>query len=176
MRYVVLLRGINVGGNNKVSMADLKAALEVGGCTEVRTYINSGNVLLQSPLPAGKVNGLVEKIIEQTFGFTVFAVTLAEADFRKVAEALPDNWTHGKDMGCNVMFLWADIDTPDIVAQLPIKPGIDTVKYIPGAILWAFDAANKNKSGAAKLVGSGPYKKMTIRNCNTVRKIVALLD
>src|SRR5438105_2139015 len=117
MQYVVLLRGINVGGNNKVSMADLKAALEAGGCSAVKTYINSGNILLESSLSTAKINALVEHIIEKTFGFTVFAVTQTEAAFRQIAAALPDTWTHGKTMGCNVMFLWQDIDTPDIVHQ-----------------------------------------------------------
>lgn len=176
MQYVVLLRGINVGGKNKVSMADLKAALEEGGFTEVKTYINSGNVLMKSSLPTGEVNDSVEKIIKDTFGFEVDAVTLTKTAFKKVADALPDDWTHSKLMGCNVMFLWADIDTPDIVDQLPVKPGIDTVKYVPGAILWAFDGKDVNKTGLYKLAGPGPSQRMTIRNCNTVRKIVGILD
>lgn len=176
MRYVVLLRGINVGGNNKVAMADLTAALEAGGFDGVRTYINSGKVLLNSSLPTGRVNDSVEKIIEKAFGFTVFAVTHTEAAFLKVAAAVPDTWAHDTTMRCNVMFLWQDIDTPDIIGQLPIKAGIDTVKYVPGAILWAYDSSNANKSGIAKVVGPGPYKKMTVRSLNTVRKLVALLD
>jgi uncharacterized protein (DUF1697 family) len=176
MQYVVLLRGINVGGKNQVSMADLRAALEANGCHEVKTYINSGNVFVTSSLPAGKVNDLVEQTINEMFGFAVYAITQTAAAFRKIANALPDDWTHDKTMGCNVMFLWQDIDAPDLVEQLPIKPGIDMVKYVPGAILWAFDGANRSKSGMARIVGQGPYKKMTIRNANTVRKIAALLD
>lgn len=176
MQYVVLLRGINVGGKNKVSMADLKAALEEGGFSDVKTYINSGNVLVQSSLSTAEVNDAVEKVIEDTFGFKVDVVTLTKAAYRKIADAVPDNWIHGKSMGCNVMFLWADIDSPDIVGKLPAKPGIDTVKYVPGAILWAFDGKDVNRTGIAKLSGAGPAQRMTIRNCNTVRKIAGLLD
>ncbi|TCO45846.1 DUF1697 domain-containing protein [Actinocrispum wychmicini] len=176
MKYVVLLRGVNVGGNSKVSMADLKAALKKDGFNEVQTYINSGNVILTSPLPTSKVNDAVGEVIEKTFGFKVDAITLTKTAFRKIADALPDNWTHGKSMGCNVLFLWQDIDSPDVIERLPAKPGIDTVKYVPGAVLWAFDGSNVNRTGIAKLTDPGLTQKMTIRNCNTVRKIVALFD
>lgn len=114
-------------------------------------------------MATAEVNASVERIIKDTFGFQVDAVTLTTTAYKKIADALPDNWIHGKSIGCNVMFLWADIDTPDIVEKLPAKPGIDTVIYVPGAILWAFDGKDVNKTGIAKLTGIGPSQRMTIR-------------
>ncbi|MFI5728757.1 DUF1697 domain-containing protein [Kribbella sp. NPDC051587] len=176
MQYVILLRGINVGGRNKVGVADLTAALEAGGFTDVKTYINSGNVVLTSLATSAEVNNAVEKLIKDAFGFAVDVLTLTGAAYQQITAALPANWIHGKAMGCNVMFLWADADSPDIVDKLPAKPGIDTLIYVPGAVLWAFDGKDVNRTGISKLAGPGPSQRMTIRNCNTVRKIAALLD
>lgn len=175
MRYVVLLRGINVGGNNKVKMKDLKQSLEAGGFVDVLTYINSGNVLLTSELPADKVNDLVEKIIKQTFSFDVSALTLTGTDFIRIARAIPDDWTNDSDRRCDIFFLWPSIDAPGVLDNFTIKPGIDTVKYVPGAVLWSIERKHVTRSGLAKIIGTPTYKKATLRNCNTVRKLASLL-
>ncbi len=60
--------------------------------------------------------------------------------------------------------------------NLAIKPNIDTVKYVPGAILWSIDKINATKSGMSKIVGSKLYQQVTIRNVNTVRKIYKLMQ
>ena len=65
--YIVLLRGINVGGKNKVSMAELKVGLEELGFTNVKTYINSGNVILDSKLTNKTIAKKIETILPQKF-------------------------------------------------------------------------------------------------------------
>lgn len=174
-QYVVLLRGINVGGNNKVSMKDLKLSLEAAGFTDVQTYINSGNLVLKSELPTEKVNDLIEKLIKQTFGFKVFTLTLTRRQFQHIAKAIPDNWSNDSDMKCDVFFLWKEIDAPDVLGNFIIKPGIDAVKYVAGAVICSIERKNITKSGIVHIVGTPTYKKVTIRNCNTVRKLASLL-
>ena len=176
MKYVALLRGINVGGNNKVSMKDLNLSLENRGFTDVQTYINSGNVILSSNLPTNEVNDLVEEIIKQTFGFVVHVLTILSADFKRLVKDLPNNWTNDTEMKCDCLLLWKDVDTPSVLDDLTIKPGIDRVKYVPGAIFWSVDRKDVTRSGLAKIIGTPLYKKATVRNCNTVRKLAALLD
>ncbi len=176
MKYVALLRGINVGGNNKVIMKDLKQSLENGGFTDVQTYINSGNVILSSSQLIDKVNDLIEAIIKQTFGFDVYVLTVSSADFLHIAKGLPKEWTNDTEMRCDCLFLWEDVDTPSVLDSLTIKPGIDRVKYVPGAIFWSVERKNITRSGLAKIIGTPLYKKVTIRNCNTVRKLTTLLD
>ncbi|MCA9329516.1 DUF1697 domain-containing protein [Candidatus Saccharibacteria bacterium] len=175
MKYVVLLRGINVGGNNKVSMSDLKQALQDAGFTDVVTYINSGNIVLTSELPTKAVNNTVEETIKQTFGLDVPTLTLAKPDFLRIADELPTNWTNDSEMRCDCFFLWQGIDTPDVLENLTIKPDIDRVKYVAGAVFWSVDRKNVTRSGLAKIIGTATYKQITIRNANTVRKLVALL-
>ncbi|MGH7241504.1 MAG: DUF1697 domain-containing protein, partial [Candidatus Saccharimonadales bacterium] len=67
MKYIVLFRGINVGGKNKLPMADLKQCLEQLGYTNVSTYIASGNALLESDKPAEKIQTEIEQILPRTF-------------------------------------------------------------------------------------------------------------
>ncbi len=176
MKYVVLLRGINVGGNNKVGMKDLKLSLEKARFANVYTYINSGNVILSSSLATGEVNDLVEVTIKHAFGFDVYVLAIPSAEFQRIAKELPKTWTNDTEMRCDCLFLWKDVDSPDVLDSLTIKPDIDRVKYVPGAIFWSINRENVTRSGLAKIIGTPLYKKATIRNCNTVRKLTALLN
>ena len=74
MTYLALLRGINVGGKNKVEMARLKTLFESIGCSDVRTYINSGNVIFTNGRVAARLRTSIEKAIAQEFGFDVRVV------------------------------------------------------------------------------------------------------
>ena len=72
MNYVAFLRGINVGGHKKIRMVDLKAMFEMMKFSNVRTYINSGNVLFEtSDIDSEKLTKNIEEAITKTFGFEV---------------------------------------------------------------------------------------------------------
>jgi len=79
-------------------------------------------------------------------------------------------------MKSDVMFLWDEIDDESVLENLVIKPTIDTVIYVPGAILWSVDKQNVTKSGMSKIIGSKIYKQVTVRNVNTARKIYELMS
>lgn len=176
MKYVALLRGINVGGNRKVDMKELKATFERAGMLEVLTYINSGNVIFRDDdSDPSELARLLESAIESSFGFPV-KVILRDADnIRALVEALPDDWSNGPDSKCDVMFLGDEVDGEDILGQLTIKPEIDDVRYVAGAVLWRVDRTNATRSGMMKLVGTQLYANMTVRNCNTARKLHSLM-
>ena len=176
MTYVALLRGINVGGNRKVDMKALKIAFERAGMSDVRTYINSGNVIFRADAaePAALVR-ILESEIETTFGFPVKVLVREAGNIRAVVEELPETWSNGPEAKCDVMFLSEEIDSPDILARLTIKPAIDDVRYVPGAILWRVSRSDATRSGMMKLIGTNLYANMTIRNCNTVRRLDDLM-
>ena len=177
MTYIALLRGINVGGNNKIPMSELKEIFEQAGMHTISTYINSGNVLFQSDESNKTVlAAILEEAIALRYGFAVKVLVLAKQDMLAIAKALPKEWTNDTTMKCDVLFLWESIDSPDIVKEFTIKAGIDTVKYVPGAVLWAIDRKQATKSGLYKIVGTPIYKQMTVRNCNTLRRLVILLN
>ncbi len=177
MKYVALLRGINVGGNNKVSMADLKLVFEETGMGNVSTYINSGNVIFESEeKDRHRLIASLERAIEKRFGFAVKVLVRSREDMLRIAAKLPDSWVNDTTMKCDAMFLWEEADTPDILKQIVIKPEIDQVIYEPGVLLWAVDRGLVTRSGLMRIAGMPLYKQMTIRNCNTLRKLAALMS
>ncbi len=176
MIYVALLRGINVGGNNKVDMKKLKTTFERVGFAKVKTYINSGNVIFEDEGKSeSELVNLVEEAIKTDFGFEVKVLVRDRDNINKVVTTLPSDWVNDASMKCDVMFLWPEVDSPEVIAQLLLKPGVDEAKYVPRAILWRVDRDKINRSGMLKLVGTKLYKQMTIRNCNTVRKLATTM-
>ena len=85
-RHVALLRGINVGGKNKVAMADLREAFEAHGFSDVRTYIQSGNVVFGSVTPAKTLEDDIEKLLERRFKVPLVVVVRSEARLRSIVE------------------------------------------------------------------------------------------
>jgi uncharacterized protein (DUF1697 family) len=176
MVYVALLRGINVGGNNIVPMARLKAVFEKAGMKRVKTYINSGNVIFADDRrkPATIVT-VLEEAIEKAFKLPIKVLIRDLPAIKSVAKALPEEWTNDGAMKCDVMFLWEGFDRKSILKELTIKTGIDEVVYVRGAILWRVDRPKLTRSGMLKIVGTDLYRGMTVRNCNTVRKLAELM-
>ncbi len=169
---VALLRGINVGGKNKVEMPRLRGVFERIGLTDVTTYINTGNVVFAG---AGS-RTRIEDAIEDEFGFRV-PVVLRDLDrVRGVTERVPDHWVNDGTMKCDVAFLWEEYDRPEVVGELPAREGIDEVFYVPGAVVWKVERSNLTRSGLPRLVGGALYRGMTVRNINTVRRIAELME
>lgn len=177
MVYIALLRGINVGGNNKIDMKLLKQTFEVVGMNNVVTYINTGNIIFsKNGLSKIELSAILEEAIHVDFGLQIKVVVRSLDDIRGIINAIPDTWKNDKDMKSDVMFLWDEIDDESVLEELVIKPDIDTVKYFPGAILWSVDKENVTKSGMSKIIGSKIYKQVTVRNVNTTRKIYELMQ
>jgi uncharacterized protein (DUF1697 family) len=177
MIYVALLRGINVGGKNKVAMNELKAVFEQAGMTSVTTYINSGNVVFSSRARSrAKLTARLEQAFAAHFGFDGKVLVRDLEDMRAVAAAIPPDWVNDQTMKCDVMFLWDDADRPTILDEFTIKPEIDEVRYVPGAVIWKVDRDVVTRSGMMKLPSASLYQQMTIRNCNTARKLLELME
>lgn len=177
MTYVALLRGINVGGKNKVEMRKLKSTFEQAGMSNVTTYINSGNVVFtDNRHKPPTIISVLEAAIESDLGLSIKVLIRDLPAIRKVTRALPETWTNDAKMKCDVMFLWKGFDRKDILKELKIKPEIEDVIYVPGAIIWRVDRPNQTRSGLIKIVGTDLYKGMTIRNCNTVRKLAEMME
>lgn len=176
MIYVALLRGINIGGRNKINMKELKTSFERIGMLNVVTYINSGNIIFEDPVHSeAEIVQLLETEIFKSFSFEIKVLIRNLNNFKKIINRLPEHWTNDKMMKSDVLFLWDEIDEEAILDQLTIKPGIDTVFYVPGVILWSVPREHAAKSGLNRLASKKIYKKMTIRNINTVRRIFNIM-
>jgi uncharacterized protein (DUF1697 family) len=169
MVYAVLLRGINVGGNRTVSMAELKLVLEKLGLQNVKTLINSGNVIFSTDNPE-LLTG-IEPAIEKAFAMPTAVFIRNLNEMQVLVGSIATAWVNDQTMKCDVLILDSSIDKLDILDQLPIKPEIEDVVYQPGAVVWRVDRANATKSRLSKIVGTKIYQHITIRNVNTIRKI-----
>jgi len=172
MTYVALLRGVNVGGKGIVSMAAIKEALVALGLADVRTYINSGNVIFSTRASdAQRLTARIEKALEQHTGLAIKVLVMDHKTLKKVVDAIPRDWVDDKTMRTYILLLWKELDDRSILDRLPIKPGVDELRYTPGAVVWRVDRENVGRSQMSRIVGTPIYKKITIRRANTMRRL-----
>ncbi|MGA7270532.1 MAG: DUF1697 domain-containing protein [Acidimicrobiia bacterium] len=176
MRYLALLRGVNVGGANKASMAELKAAFEAAGMTAVSTYINSGNIIFSSDtVDRARLTGLLREAIRGRTGLDL-DLQLRDADeLGAIVEAIPARWKNDDSMKCDVVFLQPEVDGVGILEKLGPRPGVEDALYVPGAVIWRVDREDATRSRLTRMVGTPLYSRVTVRNCNTTRKLLDLL-
>lgn len=173
MKYIALFRGINVGGNRKVSMIELRQLFEDMGYTDVSTYINSGNVIFSAAVEPHAAD--IERAMAEQFGFAVDTLVISQAKLVSIAEVIPHEWTNDAEQKTDVAFLFPDIDTAGILSTIGYNPAVESMQYMPGVIIMTISRSNQPKSSLLKLVGTPLYRRMTIRNANTVRKLAVLV-
>lgn len=176
MRYVALLRGINVGGKSLVRMADLKDCVEELGYEDVSTFIASGNVLFEtSERDAAKLESTLERAIERRFGLPITVVVRSRAEFRRIVDAIPRRWVGNDGVRVNVAFVRRALDGRKLARQLEPREGVDELVATKSALIWATRRDALTRSGLQKLIGSAAYKNLTVRNLNTTLKLEELL-
>ena len=177
--YLVLLRGINVGGKNPVPMARLRQLLGELGYTAVATYIASGNVLLRSDRPAAEIKAQIEEALPRSFGLhseLVAVLILTHAQLQAVIDRKPDGFgDHPDTFHSDVIFLMG-IDAATAVAAFDPRPGVDTVWAGDGVVYSQRLSAQRTKSRLNKVMSSPTYKSMTIRNWATTSALLELLE
>jgi uncharacterized protein (DUF1697 family) len=177
--FAVLLRGINVGGKNRVPMAELRACLEDEGFDDVATYIQSGNALLRSNLDARGVGARIERILPERFALhsaVVRVVAIPRAEYRQIVAGAPAGF--GDDPATfryNTVFLMG-VGADQALAQITAREGVDEVWSGPGVVYFRNSIADASKSHLRGIVQKPIYASLTIRNWNTTTKLLALLD
>ncbi len=176
MRYVALLRGINVGGKTLIKMGELKTCIEALGLDSVSTYIASGNVLFESEEADGaELETKIERAVEQRFGLPVKVVVLDRASYERIVDSIPKSWVGDASVRANIAFVRRDIDAKQVIRELEPDPEIEEVKAVSGAILWATKRSALNRSVMRRLIGGKTYRQLTVRNLNTTLKLRELL-
>jgi uncharacterized protein (DUF1697 family) len=175
-RYLVLLRGINVGGKNPVPMAGLRELLTELGYVDVRTYLASGNVILTADRPAGEIKRQVEEALPRSFRLhsdLVAVHVLTEAQLRRVVEGRPAGFGEQPETYLSDAIFLIGIEPETALRAFDPRPGVDRVWPGDGVIYSQRLAAQRTKSRLNKVMGSPAYKSMTIRSWSTT---LALLD
>ena len=176
MKYVALLRGINVGGKTLIKMADLRTCAEELGLDAVSTFIASGNLLFESSeRSAARLETKIERAVEKRFQLPVKVVVLDRAAYARIVTAIPKAWVGDTTLRANVAFVRRGTDAKQVVRELEPDPAVEEVKAVNGAILWATRRDAVNRSVMRKLIGGAAYKELTVRNLNTTLKLQELL-
>ncbi len=177
--YVILIRGINVGGGNKVPMAELKKCLEEAGYTNVLTYIASGNVILSSDKTPAVIKADIERLLPTHFtlrdGF-VKVLVLSHDQLRAVIANKPAGFGDQPDMYHSDAIFLIDSPVEQAMAVFDPREGVDMIWSGDGVIYSQRVSALRTKSRLGKIIGTVPYQSMTIRNWNTTTKLLQLLD
>jgi len=176
--YVALLRGINVGGSNKIAMADLISCFERLGYDHVRTYINSGNVIFSAPSTNARAIELqIEKALDATFSLPIRVIIRSVQEMRQVVQAMPPEWgSQAADLKCDVIFVRHTIDSPKLLERFHVNPAVEELIYHPGVLLWSVKSKDFSRSGFTKVNQMDIYQDMTVRGPNSVRKIYELMQ
>ncbi len=177
--YAVLLRGINVGGKNKIPMAELQACLDEAGFADVATYIQSGNVLLASDLGADAVATQIERLLPERFTLDSSIVKVIALDHdayrRVVADAPPGFGDDPATYRYNTVFLMG-VGTGEALSQITTREGVDAVWPGERVLYFRNTIAEASRSHLSRVTQKPVYASLTIRNWNTTRKLLALLD
>ena len=176
MKYLALLRGINVGGNSLVKMVDLKEALLENGFLNVKTFIQSGNVICESEeKDQEKLAEKMEAVIAKKFHITSRVVIRSESQLTKVLEEVPAAWKKENDLRCYIAFVKEPTTAQQVAEQITLKEGIESIKIAEGVVYMTTLLAGITKSSFSKLASKKIYKEITIRNYTTMQKIAALM-
>lgn len=177
-RYLALLRGINVGGNNIIAKDDLRRCFEDLGFTNVRTYIQSGNIVFRAASGGPEqLTARVEAGLSDRFSYAARAVVLSHADYRALLDAAPTAWGETPAYRHNALFTLAGTTPAQVVASIPpIKEELESVAAGPGVVFWSAEKERVTRSAFVKLPAHPIYQQVTIRNHNTVRRLATLLE
>ena len=176
--YVVLIRGINVGGKNKVRMAALRNRLEDLGFLNVSTYIASGNVVLRSDKDAEAIKAQIEAALPESFELDsalIKVLVLTGDQFQAVVDNKPDGFGEQPEVYHSDAIFLIDIDAAQTIAVFDPREGVDQVWAGKGVIYSQRLSALRTKSRLNRIMATPAYKSMTIRNWNTTTKLLELL-
>ncbi len=176
MRYAILLRGINVGGNRKIKMADLRQSLESAGFEDVATYIQSGNIVVTTDRKAAGVAKIVRNVIDEEFGFDVTVIVRSVDEWRDIRAKSPFA-EHVKEHANKVIVMFADtpIDRAAVEDVLEEYDGPEEVVFREDELfVWFPEGQGRSKFPTSKIeraLGVG----LTARNWNAIEKMWELL-
>lgn len=176
MRYITLLRGINVGGKNIVRMPELKACFEKTGFSAVVTYIQSGNVIFDADIEDRKLLiNTIEDALNKSFGLNLKIVLISKPELQEVFDHAPPSFSEeNSGLKRDVIFLRDGNDPAEIIKIIPVKEGIDQVDAGKQVLYFSRLAENSAQSRMSRIIQLPVYKEMTIRNWNTVTRLLAL--
>lgn len=172
------MRGINVGGKNKVPMADLRKCLEELGFSNVSTYIASGNVILESDKHPDEIGTQIEHILPRKFKLDselIKVLVVSRNQLQAVVANKPKGFGEQPEKYHSDAIFLMGIDSAQAMPIFDPREGVDKVWSGDGVIYSQRLSAERTKSRLNKIMLSPLYKSMTIRSWNTTTKLLEIL-
>ena len=177
-QYVALLRGINVGGKNLIKMTDLKACCETLGFKDVRTYIQSGNVLFRaSGSDQATLTKRIEEALSKRFNFQSRVVVQSLKQMKEIVTHAPKGF--GSDPATyryDVIFLKEPLTAVKAMESVTTKEGVDQAFAGKGVLYFSRLSSRATQSHLTRIITMPVYQSMTIRNWNTTTKLLDLME
>ncbi len=177
--YLILLRGINVGGKNKMPMADLKKYLGELGFSHVSTYIASGNVILDSEQSPEKIKSQIEAALIKNFKLDsalIKVLVLSRKQLQAVIDHKPKGFGEQPDKYYSDAIFLIDTDSDQAISVFNPREGVDKIWPGKGVIYSQRLGAERTKSRLGTIAGTPVYKSMTIRSWNTTTKLLKIIS
>lgn len=177
-KYIALLRGVNVGGNNKIAMSELKTAFEKQGFQNVRTYINSGNVIFESTLDEMTAKIACEDLIKESFSLSIIVGIISADELRDALTYAPTWWGSDPESKHNALFVIPPMTAAQVCNHIgEVKPEYEKVAHFGKVIFWSAPLATFSRTRWSKIVqNKAAYNAVTIRNANTTKKLAELVE
>ena len=174
--YVALLRGINVGGANLVSMTSLKESFERIGFEDVRSYINSGNVLFRAgdEDPAA-LEQRIDGMLARSHRLPVKTVVRNEPEMARVVKTITAAWKPDPQWKCNVIFLRRHLDARRVLAEATLDSDIERAVACPGTLVWSARIKSLSRTAMMAFARSPLYQEATVRSVATTTTILQLM-
>jgi len=176
--YAVLIRGINVGGKNKVPMKELRQLLEELGFSNVTTYIASGNVVLTTDKRVDDIKDQIEKALPGSFKLDrelIKVLVLTHDQLQAVIDHKPSGFGEQPDVYHSDSIFLIGIDSAEAMPVFDPKEGVDKVWPGKGVVYSQRLSAQRTKSRLSKIASTPTYQSMTIRNWNTTVKLLEIM-
>lgn len=171
MRYVILLRGVNVGGVT-VRMAQLREVLENLGYQEVSTVLASGNALVTCEATAQAVKAEVESALRERFGYTAWVQVLETDALRRIVDAYP--FERGRDGWHDYVLFVLDPEVQERILGLELDPAREQCAGGDGVVYWTVPKGDTLDSQLGATIGKAAYASaLTSRNVNTLDKLLS---
>lgn len=174
--YIALLRGINVGGRNRLPMKELRALLEEIGLQGVHTYIQSGNVVFESAeRDTARVAGQIRGAIAGAYDFEPAVLVLPAEEFAAAIDGNPFPGAQSEPKTLHLYFLSAEPPDPDLAALQGLKKE-DEEYELQGAVFYLHAPSGIGRSKLAARVEKALGVPATARNWRSVNKIMDLVQ
>ena len=177
-QYVALLRGINVGGKNLIRMPALKACFEDLGFVDVRTYIQSGNVLFRAAgSDPARLTTQIEAALSEMFNYESRVVVRSLKQMKEIVSHAPKGF--GGDPASyryDVIFLKEPLTAAKAMKSVITKEGVDQAFAGKGVLYFSRLSSRAAQSRLARIITLPIYQSMTIRNWNTTTRLLNMME